>query len=259
MHEIEDHIYDYPLYYDLIFAAEWKQEFNFLNSVFKKYATGKVKNLFEPACGTGRLIYRFAHAGYSITGNDLNEKAIAFCNQRLVRHGLKPTGIVGDMTKFSITKPVDAAFNTINSFRHLQTERAAIDHLNCMADAIRPGGVYVLGFHLTPTLGDACEEEYWTARRGRLTVDSGMWLLERNRRQRFESFGMSFDVTTPKEKFRIVDEVKFRTYTLPQFQKLLNQVPRFEMLAVFDFDYDIDVPIGLNGETEDVLFVLGRQ
>jgi len=255
MIEVEDHIYDYPQYYDLIFASDWEPEFNFLESCFEKYVDTEVKRLFEPACGTGRLIYRFADAGYEISGNDLNAKAVEFCNERLAHYNLKQSAVVGDMTQFTVDQPVDAAFNTINSFRHLATEELAVKHLNCMADAIAKGGIYVLGFHLSPIGIDACEEEYWSAEECGLRVDSGMWLEARDTRRRIETLGMSFDVHTPKEKFRIIDEIRFRTYTWPQFERLLEKVPRLELIDVYDFDYDIESPLVIDQESEDAVFV----
>jgi len=256
MIEVQENIYDHPQYYDLIFAAEWEAEFNFLEACFEKYVDQKVTRLFEPACGTGRLIYRFADAGYDISGNDLNTKAIDFCNERLARHDLQQRAVVGDMTQFRLDQPVHAAFNTINSFRHLATERQAVKHLNCMADAIGNGGIYVLGFHLSPVDASTCDEEYWSAEDGTLKVDSGMWLKKRDRRQRSEILGMSLDVSTPREKLRIVDEIKFRTYTWPQFERLIKKVPQLELVDVFDFNYDIDDPLEICEEHEDAVFVL---
>jgi SAM-dependent methyltransferase len=255
MIEVEESIYDHPQYYDLIFAAEWEPEFNFLEACFEQYAEAEVVRLFEPACGTGRLIHRFAEAGYEISGNDLNANAIEFCNERLTMHGLQQRAVVGDMTKFTLHQPVQAAFNTINSFRHLNTEKLAVKHLNCMADAIVKGGIYVLGFHLSPIGIDACEEEYWSAEEGGIRVDSSMWLKERDTRRRIETLGMAFDVQTPDKKLRIVDELKFRTYTWLQFERLIDKVPRLELIEVFDFDYDIANPMAVDQESEDAVFV----
>lgn len=256
MIEVEESIYDHPQYYDLIFAAEWEPEFNFLEASFEKHVDGEVTRLFEPACGTGRLIYRFAEAGYEISGNDLNAKAIDFCNERLAQHGLRQRAVVGDMTKFTLDQPAHAAFNTINSFRHLTTEQQAVKHLNCMADAIVKGGIYVLGFHLSPIGNCVCDEEYWSAEEDGIKVDSGMWLKDRDRRRRIETLGMSFDVQTPEKKLRITDELKFRTYTWPQFEGLLEKVPRLDLVDVFDFDYDIANPLTVDQESEDAVFVL---
>ena len=51
-------LYDYPRYYDLVYGSDWKAEFDFLTGVFDKHVCGEIKQLLEPACGTGRLIFR---------------------------------------------------------------------------------------------------------------------------------------------------------------------------------------------------------
>jgi SAM-dependent methyltransferase len=259
MEVIQGDLYDYPLYYDLVFGSDWQAELRFLLQCFKRYVAREVKTLFEPACGTGRLVYRLARRGYKVSGLDLNEHAVAFCNQRLKRLGLPESVFVGDMTNFTLSQPVDAAFNTINSFRHLSTEAMAQSHLQCMAQAVRKGGIYVLGLHLTPTRGQAIEEEAWHAQRGHLTVNTSMWTIERNLRKRQERCGMNVDVYTPTKSFRIADELVFRTYTWPQLKKLLDTVPEWEIAESFDFSYNIHSPIEIDDETEDIVLLLRRK
>jgi SAM-dependent methyltransferase len=170
-------LYDYPKYYDLVYGSDWKAEFDFLEACFKRFTDGPVRRLFEPACGTGRLLARFAQAGYEVGGVDLNDKAIAYCNRRLIRHGFDAAATVADMCDFRLPKKVDAAFNTINSFRHLSSEREALEHLRCVAASLRKGGLYVLGLHLTPTVVPPMQEESWSARRGNLSVLSRLWVV----------------------------------------------------------------------------------
>ena len=252
-------LYDYPKYYDLLFGSDWKAEFDFLCDCFEKHAQRPVWRLFEPACGTGRLLGKFAAAGYEVSGNDLNAKAIDFCNARLTRQGFPASAEVGDMSSFRLRRKADAAFNTINSFRHLPSEQAAEDHLRCMADALAKGGVYVLGFHLTPTEKPACDEEAWSARRGNLGVCSRMWSIALDRRRRQESVGMTVDVHTPTRQFRLAQEMNFRTYTATQFRRLLARVESFELVETYDFAYDINDPIRVGRQTEDVVYVLRKK
>ena len=256
---VQGNLYDYPKYYDLVYGSDWKAEFDFLEDCFEKHTDLLVRNLFEPACGTGRLMIRFANAGYSVAGNDLNSQAIDYCNDRLERAGYSRSAVVGDMCDFRCDKPVDAAFNTINSFRHLSTEKQARDHLKCVAAALRSGGLYILGLHLTPTTGEPLEEESWSARRGNLAVLSRMWVTERNSKNRQEHVGMSFDVYTPTQQFRIEDEISFRTYTAAQMAKLLSGIAEFEITAVYDFGYDTNQPIEIGPYTEDVIYILRKR
>ncbi|MGN6134344.1 MAG: class I SAM-dependent methyltransferase [Aureliella sp.] len=252
-------IYDYPVYYDLVFGSDCAAELKFLHAVFDRYVDGRVRRVFEPACGTGRLLYRLGREKLEVSGLDLNEKAIEFCNKRLAKHDLRGRAKVGDMSDFSVKKPYDAGFNTINSFRHLPTEEAAVGHLKCMAAAIRPGGIYALGLHLTPTRGETSDEESWSARRGQLAINTYMWPIEKNPRKRMEHFGIRFDVYRPLGHLRIMDVLKLRSYTAKQFKDLLAAALEWELVGVYDFHYDIHHPIKIDSKTEDVVVILKRR
>ena len=43
------------------------------------------------------------------------------------------------MSAFRLSRPVDAAYCTVNTFRHLLTEQAARRHLERLASSLRPG------------------------------------------------------------------------------------------------------------------------
>ena len=259
METIQGHLYDYPKHYDLIFCSDWKSEFDFLEDVFEKHTDRMVERLFEPACGTGRLLIKFAQAGYTVAGNDLNPKAIAYCNTRLERNNFVPTAFVGDMTDFTVKKKFDAAFNTINSFRHIESEKGAVGHLKCIADSIYKGGIYILGLHLTPTVGPPIQSESWSAQKGALCVNSHMWSIDLDLKKRNEHLGMTFDIYTPKKQFRLEDRMNYRTYTAKQFSSLLKKVPEFETLEIYDFSYEIDAPVTINETSEDVVYILRKR
>ncbi len=252
-------IYDYPTYYDLVFGSDTAAEMRFLTACFEKYVKGKVRRVFEPACGTGRLLYRMGRKGMEVGGIDLNAKAIDYCNERLERLKLKGRAQVGDMSDFSVSRPVDAAFNTINSFRHLPTEQAAVGHLESVARAVRVGGIYVLGLHLTPTRGETTDEESWSARRGQLAINTHMWPIDKNPRKRMERFGIRFDIYQPLDIMRIEDVLALRSYTAKQFRELLDSASSWKVVEFFDFRYAIKQPIEIDATTEDVVVILQRQ
>ena len=252
-------IYDFPIYYDVIFGADWRKEIHFLEAAFEKHAERTVKTVFEPACGTGRLLIKLGQRGYKVLGNDLNPKAVNYCNKRMAKADLPQTAVVGDMSAFQLKKPVDAAFNLINTFRHLPTEKHARDHLRCMADAIAPGGIYLLGLHLMPTEGRPIPSESWLAKRGTLTVSSYMWTKKIDIPGRMEHLGMTLDVHTPTKQLKIEDEMHYRTYTAAQMKSLIATERRFECVETYDFMCDIHDPITIQPRTEDVIYVLRKR
>lgn len=259
METIAGHLYDFPKYYDLIFGSDWKAEYKFLLAMFQEHARREVKRLFEPGCGTGRLMIKLAQAGYEISGLDLNPHAVKFCNARLKRHGLPETAFIGDMGNFQLKRKVDACFNMINTFRHLPDEAAAESHFQCIANCLNKGGIYVLGLHLTPQTEQRCTEERWSASRGSLTVNSCLWSIEVDLKKRVERIGMTYDVYTPTKQFRIQDETIFRTYTRQQMQRLFDATPALELVETYDFRYDTEWPIEINDGTEDVVYILRKK
>ena len=257
---VKGDLYDFPVYYDLIFGSDWKAEFDFLIGCFEKFAKKKVKRIFEPACGTGRLLIKLAQAGFEVSGNDLNERAVKFCNDRLERNDFSRSAFVRVMADFRLKKKVEISFNMIYSFRHLPTEKQAVAHLQCMADATNNGGLYILGLHLIPTvLDERIEDEAWTAARGNLRVNTYMWSKGIDEKTRIEYLGLKIDVWTPTKHLEIEDEMLYRTYSARQMASYLKKVPEFEIVATFDFAYELDEPIEVDSRTEDVVFILRKK
>lgn len=251
-------IYDFPAYYDAVFGSDTAAELRFLEACFRRHVPHRVRRIYEPACGTGRLLAKLSRAGYGIGGIDLNRRAVDYCNARLERIGARGRVDWGDMSDFKVRRAFDAGFNTINSFRHLATEADALGHLRSMAGAIRPGGIYILGLHLTPIRGTTTDTECWSARRGQLTINTSMWAVDKDRRKRIERFAIVFDIYKPTEQFRIEDELVLRSYTLKQFQELIAAVPEWDWVDSYDFSYNIENPLQPDGETEDLVAILKR-
>ncbi len=261
---VEGSIYDWPKYYDIIYGSDWQAESEFINACLREFgpprrARSRGWRLFEPACGTGRLLYRLARQGHEVSGLDLNAAAVEFCNARLRKAGFRPTAIVGDMARFRLPVACDAAFNTLSSFRHLPNNALALSHLKCMAASLRKGGLYLLGLHLTPTDTRPDDSEFWSVRRGHLQANIVMELKKRDLNNRMEIFAVQLDVYTPTRQFRLLDELRFRTWTARQFHGLLKNVPSLEVAGTFDFAYDLESPVKIDGITQDVLYVLRKR
>ena len=251
--------YDHPAYYDLAFRSETRPEADFIEAVCRKYCPFPVRHLLEPACGSGRLVTELAARGYHVSGLDLSEPALAYLRRRLARRGLCGTIFHADMADFSLPKPADAAYNTFDSFRHLLDEPSARRHLQCVADSLRAGGIYILGFHLLPP--DAAEEciERWTERHGGTQVTVTLRVLATDRRRRREWLRVSTLVRQGARTLRFRDEFALRMYTATQFRRLLADVPGLELLDdVYDFWYEIDDPLRLSNELSDTVFILRK-
>lgn len=251
--------YDSPGYWDLAFSDETIPEADFLQAVAAEFSPRRVRSVLELGCGGGRQTLEMSKRGYSVTAIDLNPTCVKWTQHRLVRCQQSADVRVGDMADFQLSEPVDLAHCLVNTFRHLTSEEAARRHLQCVAEALKPGGVYVLGFHLLPPDAAEIDCERWTILKSTTRVTTTIRVLNFSRRSRIETVRFSLKVTTPRRILRTATDHRLRIYRADQFRSLLRSVPGLELIGVYDFCYDLSEPLQLNDMLGDAVFVLRRK
>jgi SAM-dependent methyltransferase len=162
--------YSAPRYYEIAFDMNRKQEVDFLVHAFRTYARRTVSTVLDIACGTGPHLIRLAERGYRMSGLDLSPENIAFLRGRAAGKGLDVALHVGDMTRFRLPRPVDAAICMQDSQGHLLTNEAILAHLRATSRAIKKGGLYVFDRYMCSSWTDPARRWSWTRRRGGATV-----------------------------------------------------------------------------------------
>ena len=96
---------------------------------------------------------------------------------------------------------------------------------------------------------------------GGTKVDVTLKVIDFNRKQRREMIRVSVKAQKRSGKVeRIRSEFPLRIYTAAQAKQLLKKVDdRFEIVGIFDFDYDIDEEREFDNDLTDALFVLRRK
>lgn len=251
--------YALPAYYDIVFDADTRQEGAFLEAVRARFGRTRGRRVLEPACGSGRLVAEMARRGYRVHGFDLEPAMLDYARRRLERRGLRATLRQARMEDFQSGPRFDLAHCLISTFKYLLDERAARNHLRCVARSVKPGGVYVLGFHLTEYGSDRFTRERWVGRRGRTEVTCNTQFWPPDRRRRLERVRARLTVRRPSGVQRFETNWMFRTYDAPQVQRLLQSVPALRHVATFDFTYDIERPLPFDGERLDVVLVFVKE
>jgi hypothetical protein len=163
------------------------------------------------------------------------------------------------MKDFKLPAHFDLAHCFVNTFRHLTTEEDARRHLLCVSESLKPGGVYLLGFHLLPPDADEDDCERWTITRGKTRVTTTVRVLNFSRRKRIEIVRFSLKVTTPAKVIRLATDHHLRIYRADQFRVLLKSIPSLKLVDVYDFCYDLAEPLPLDDRLGDAVFVLQKQ
>jgi len=251
--------YDTPLYYDIIFDKGTRAERDFLIACQTKFGHDPSRTVLEPACGSGRLVQSLAEAGYTAYGFDANAAMVQFAQQRLHDAHLQAHVFEGRMERFVAPQKVALAHCLVSTFKYLQTEADAVSHLRLVAESLTPGGIYVLGFHLTDYQDTCRSRERWCEARGKTLVTCNIQTWPADVRARLEQVRSRLIVRQGRSCKKSETVWQFRTYNAQQVRALLAQVPKLQHVATFDFGYDLAAPRPLDDEQLDVVLVLRRR
>ena len=217
----------------------------------------------EPACGSGRCVRLAASRGTPCVGYDLDAGMITYANDRLKKIDT-PRGsgaVVADMRTCVDDGAFeeggfDFAFNTINSFRHLMTNRDALAHLEQMAQALRQRGVYVIGLSTAAYGLEFPTEDVWQAARGSVSITQTVQYIPPTAKTggaRTERVISHLAIERPTGTEHRDSTYGLRSYSLDQWLALIDRSP-FEILEITD---DGGHPCEA-GESGYRLYVLGN-
>jgi len=251
--------YDVPQYYDLVFEEDTEREADFLEHMNEVYGRSRGRRLLEPACGAGRLVEAMAKRAWKVQGFDLSRPMLDHARARLDRAGLGAHLFDAPMQDFRVRGKIDIAHCLVSTFKYLLTEDDARAHLECVADCLAPGGLYVLGFHLSEYGIEQRTRERWVARSQDTHVICNIQSWPPDRRTRLERVRSRLRVTEAGNERRTETHWDFRSYDAAQVRRLLRSVPALEHLATYDFTYDVDAPRELDDTQLDVLLILRKR
>ena len=197
----------------------------------------------------GRYLEGLLRRGWSVRGYDASPKMAAHARARLSRWGERARVTRGDMRTFRAGEAFDLVFNLLSTFRHLATDREALAHLRVCAEALAPGGIFVLGLDLASYGEDEPDEETWTVRRGGKTWRQVQLVLPPEKRRRRETI-LNF-VTGPDGRVREFAH-DLRSYDAAELSALLAR-SKLRVEAVYGYD---GLPAELGGPERALWLVL---
>ncbi len=255
--------YDTPLYYEIVYQDYTRPETRFLEAIARRHGPNRQDPLLilEPACGSGRLLESLARRGHTVHGFDLNPNMLRYAKRRLTDAGLSGITWRDRLESFRVSREgdYDLAHCLVSTFKYILTETGARSHLCRVARALRPGGLYVLGLHLTDYAQSEPDHERWIRRRGEIRVTSDTWSDIPNRRTRLEACRTRMRMTDGGKRWEEETLWDFRTYSPSEMRRLLRSVPELELVACHDFHYEMRRKRRIEDGAGDIVLVLRRR
>lgn len=235
-----------PEIYDIAFDfRDVGKEVNFLRDMAKQNSGRDVKTALEFACGPAYHTREFARRGLISYGLDLEPQMVAYAQGLIDKECLDATIVQGDMRTFQSDQKFDLVYILMASFAHLHTNDDIIANLNCAADLLNDGGIYIISTaHPRDFYGDEepSAETSWEMSRGAVTVKTSWGGTE----EKFDPITeiddiiVSYEVTSPDGAVRYEFPDRYRRCSYQLFDALVKLSGRFEIVDVFgDFNKEL--------------------
>lgn len=238
-------LYTIPAIYDALHQPGTKGEVKAIIRLARRFhppAALRGALWLEPACGTARHLREAFARGFDIAGFDTERTMLSFARAHCPgapRHAF----FNGRMEDFVLprafgSRKADLAFNLINSIRHLSSDRAMLEHLRSVADALNPGGIYVVGIGMAAYGVETDTEDVWRGSAGTLRVTQVVQYIPATSRTgvgRSERVISHLTVRDGTRERHIDSHYTLRSFDLAQWRATIARSP-FSVVGVADQD-----------------------
>lgn len=130
------------LYDQLMYDIDYKQWFDYIEEIFKKYHKNP-RNILEMACGTGNLTKYFCDSNYNVTCFDLSEEMLTVAYAKLGAY--RNVNILKqDMVDLDLNnKKFDAIIAACDSINYITEDNALLKVFQNAYDHLEEGGIFI--------------------------------------------------------------------------------------------------------------------
>ncbi|HWQ95830.1 MAG TPA: class I SAM-dependent methyltransferase [Candidatus Methylomirabilis sp.] len=143
----------YSNYYDLLYKDKnYPAEVDFIDSLFKKYATKNVKVILDMGCGTGGHALLLAEKGYDVTGIDGSEDMLSIALKKARKANLSLKFIKSDICNFNLNKKFDAVISMFAVMGYQTSNEEFEKALMSAGQHLKPDGLFIFDVWFGPAV-----------------------------------------------------------------------------------------------------------
>jgi SAM-dependent methyltransferase len=231
--------YTMPELYDIAFDfRDVPRQVDFLLELASEYAGRKIASAIELGCGPAYHTREMARRSLVSDGLDLEPNMVAYTRGLVKTEGLSCEIIEGNMCTFRSGKKYDLVYCLMATFSHLQTNKDIVDNLNCAAEMLTDGGIYIISTaHPRDFYGDdkPTTKNTWTMTRGDISVETD-WGGDNQQFDpltELDDIVVSFTATTPEGTTQYDFPGTYRRCSIMTFEALVDLSGRFEIVDAY--------------------------
>jgi SAM-dependent methyltransferase len=240
-------VYSRAEFYDIAFDfRDVPAECDVILGLAQRYSGGPPGSFIELAAGPAAHAREMATRGLRSMAVDVTPAMVRLGRQLADEASIDIEYLEADMTSFAIDEPVDVAAILMDSLGVLLDNDAVLSHLNCVADALVPGGIYVLEMsHPRSAFGiKASTQNTWTTDRDGTTVHIA-WGKDTDE---FDPITQVDEVTVtmqwdgPNSSGEVKEILQDQRIVPNQLRALVTASQRFEIVAELG-SFDSNLPV----------------
>jgi len=140
----------YSKYYNLLYKDKnYREEYNYISDLIKKYGNNNDKNILDIGCGTGKHLSFFKNDGYDVSGVDVSENMIYEARKYLQQ---EDSLICCKASEFKFNKK----FEIIISLFHVMSYQTENDELEKVfrnvSEHLTDNGLFIFDFWYGPAV-----------------------------------------------------------------------------------------------------------
>ena len=180
-----------PRWYDGFFEADWLDylqpeadvTLRQVDFVVERLELEPGESVIDVACGRGRHSVELARRGFRVTGIDLSPRSLELARAAAADAGVDVELRHLDMRALDYDRTFDAAINLFTAFGYFDDDAANELVVHGIADALRPGGRFLIDTINPIALAPVFRERDWRE------FDDGSILVERRWRDQLRGRG----------------------------------------------------------------------
>lgn len=247
----QESCHNHPRYYELAFAfRDVPHEVDVIEQTIQRHACYEVKRFLNLACGPSQHMVALSRRNLEYQGLDISPAMLQYSKQKAIEAGISALFHKQSMVDFRLEHPVDYVFIALGDL-YVSSTQELKQHLCAVANALRPGGLFLLDWciQFEPAKTFKPEGDTWEMKNAEITVQCRVVMKPFNHLEQLFEEQLNITVHSNDKSLDLSSHSIKRAVYPQEFLELIKTMRQFEFIGWWN-NWNLDEPLIKN--TSDI-------